>query len=174
MTAIRAKHLCLEAALEYLAMGWSPIPICPPDHEGCPKPHVNTCKRPGKQPLIEWKTYQERLPSEREVRLLFSRYPSCNVGIILGSVSRLIGIDADGPEALNLLRELSCDLETPTLEFTTPSGGKRFLFETPKGIIVPKRRFDRGDSHLIILGEGTYTVMPPSVHPNGDKYQWPQ
>src|SRR5437763_16741437 len=109
MKTIRA-YPCLDAALEYLAMGWAPLPLCHPDHDNCTPQHVKSCKRPGKQPLIEWKTYQERLPTEREVRLLFSRFPGCNVGIVLGSVSRLVGVDIDGPDAEALFARIAGDL----------------------------------------------------------------
>ena len=52
----------------------------------------------------------------------------------------------------------------------TDSGGRRLLYRIPPGVIVPKRRFDREGSHVIILGEGSYTVMPPSVHASGEVY----
>jgi hypothetical protein len=98
---------CLAAALEYLARGWSAIPLCPPDHAGCSPAHVAGCKSAGKAPLWPWKTYQERLPSERELRIYWSRNIHCNVGVVLGSVSGLVGVDADGPDADAILRELS-------------------------------------------------------------------
>ena len=170
MNPVRASP-CLDAALEYLAHGWAPIPLCPPQHEGCAPGHVANCQNPGKRPLIEWQTYQQRLPTEREVRLLFARYPGCNVGIVLGAVSRLVGVDIDGPEAEALFRELAGPLHPATFEFRTPGGGRRLLYEKPEGILISQRRFERGSSHVLILGEGTYTVMPPSTHPNGETYQ---
>jgi hypothetical protein len=52
-SATLKSNSCREAALEYLAMGWSPIPLCPHDHkttgkEGLPKGHADKCKSPGK------------------------------------------------------------------------------------------------------------------------------
>jgi hypothetical protein len=164
---------CLAAALEYLARGWSAIPLCPPDHAGCSPAHVAGCKSAGKAPMWPWKTYQERLPSERELRIYWSRNIHCNVGVVLGSVSGLVGIDADGPDADAILRELSFGDLPPTASFNTPGGGRRLLYQIPKGVVIPKRRYDRGASHVIILGEGSQTVMPPSVHASGKEYQWP-
>jgi hypothetical protein len=118
---------CLAAALEYLARGWSAIPLCPPDHDGVGVQHEEHCKKAGKTPLFPWKTYQERLPSERELRVYWNRCPRANVGVILGRVSRLVGLDIDGPDAEELLRELSAGDVPPTLAFKTPGGGRRLL-----------------------------------------------
>jgi len=170
MNLVRASP-CLDAALEYLAHGWAPIPLCPPHHHDCAPGHILNCQSPGRQPLIEWQMYQKRRPSEREVRLLFARYPGCNVGIVLGTVSRLVGVDIDGPEGEAFFTELAGSLVPVTFEFHTPGGGRRLLFEQPEGILIPQQRFECGGSHVLILGEGTYTVMPPSTHPNGETYR---
>jgi hypothetical protein len=172
MQTVCANAVCLEAALEYLSHGWAAIPLCSPNHQDAPPAHVRECTRPGKGPLICWKTYQERLPTERELRIYFNRWPSANVGVVLGRVSQLIGVDIDGLAAETLWRELAGDLagEEAAWSFPTPGGGRRLLFRIPPGVIVPRRRFDRDGSHVIILGEGSYTVMPPSVHPSGEVY----
>jgi hypothetical protein len=105
------------------------------------------------------------------LELYWNRWPRANVGIVLGRVSRLIGLDIDGPEAFDLLKEILPQKLPTTLEFKTPGGGKRLLFTIPPTLVVPKKRWDRGSSHLIVLGEGSYTVMPPSIHANGKVYQ---
>ncbi len=93
------KPLCLDAALEYLRRGWSSFPLCPRDHVGVGKEHAKLCDSPGKVPLLNWKPYQSRLPQEAELQLLFRRHPNANVGVALGQVSGLVGIDVDGPAA---------------------------------------------------------------------------
>jgi hypothetical protein len=57
---------CLEAALDYLHRGWSPIPLCPHDHQsaGLPQAHQTECQSPGKAPLFPWKPFQENPPKE--------------------------------------------------------------------------------------------------------------
>jgi hypothetical protein len=172
MAAVRTQPDTLEAALEYLARGWSVIPLCCPlHHEDYGPSHAKACSRIGKQPLIPWTTYQERLPRPNEIKLLWKRWEHVNVGVVLGKVSSLIGVDIDGPEAEDLWEEHNGPLEEPTFGFTTPGGGRRLVYALPRGLTVPKRRFDRGGSHLIILGEGSYSVMPPSIHPNGETYR---
>ena len=164
---------CLDAALEYRARGWSVMPLCPPDHHRCSETHVHSCAAPGKRPLCNWRELQARLPRESELILWWTRWPTANVALILGSLSRLVGFDIDGPESEDLLLERFPGVAwEPTLEFKTPGGGRRILYATPPGLVVPRRRWDRGLSHVILLGEGSYSVMPPSVHPLGVPYQW--
>jgi hypothetical protein len=157
--------------LDYLSRGWSALPLCPPDHAGLAADHAERCGSPGKCPLGAWKRFQERLPSPKALRDVWGRFPNCNVGIVLGAVSRLVGLDVDGPQAEAVLRELSAGDLPLTLSFPTPGGGLRLLYALPEGVVVPRRRFDQGGSHLIVLGEGTLTVMPPSVHKSGKVYE---
>src|SRR3954454_18924017 len=93
---LKPVNALLAAALSYLGRGWSVIPLCPPDHKLNLSEHKRTCKRPGKAPIGEWEQYQETLPRERDLRLAWTRHPSCNIGVCLGPVSGLIGLDIDG------------------------------------------------------------------------------
>jgi archaellum biogenesis ATPase FlaH len=166
-------HKTLDAALAYLQRGWSVIPLCPPTHEGCNTPHLNSCKNPGKGPLVPWTTYQKRTPSENEVKLLFRRNYECNVGIVMGQVSNLVGLDIDGPDAPDLLQQISQGDLPDTLSFKTPGGGQRLLYSLPENTTVKKEKHTHLTSHLLILGEGSYTVAPPSIHTTGRKYPEP-
>ncbi len=112
---------CLAAALDYLQRGWSPIPLY------------------GKKPAEAWDHWQERRPSEDDLRTAWSRHPGANVGICLGPVSGPIALDIDGLEALELAEELfGAEGLSPTLEFPTPGGGLRLLYSVPPG--CPARR----------------------------------
>lgn len=163
---------CLDAALTYLARGWCPIPLCPPDHAGCPEEHAALCPRPGEEPVVPWQAYQERLPRPTELHLFWTRNPHCNVGVVLGRVSRLVAFDLDGPEADDLLARLLPEPLPPTLALRTPAGVRRLFFAVPPTLVVPPRRFDGPGCHVVVLGEGTHAALPPSVHPNGATYSW--
>jgi hypothetical protein len=162
---------CLSAGLEYLARGWSALWLCPPDHVGVHPRHLNICTRPGKQPLGRWKHCQQRRLSSEQLARWAALCPAGNVGIVLGRVSELAGLDIDGPEAEQILQEISGGDVPLTLSFPTPGRGLRLLYSLPEGVKVPKRRFDRGESHVIVLGEGSLTVMPPSRHKCGQVYE---
>jgi hypothetical protein len=120
---------CLAAALDYLRRGWSPLCLCPPDHLGVGKAH--RCTSPGKRPLTDWKAYQDRPPTEQEVRVWWRRHPNANVGLALGPVSGMIGIGVDGEEGETVLAELSAGELPLTWEFRTGQG-RRLFYAIPR------------------------------------------
>lgn len=165
---------CLEAALEYLQMGWSVIPVCPPGHEGVSPIHVQECKKRGKTCTIRWHEYQKRLPRASEVRTWWEWNPQHNVGIILGKVSGVVAIDVDGgDEGLDVLEQISGGrLIGEDIQFKTPGGGLRLLYRIPPGVTVHTKEVIQGKGRVELLGEGHQTVMPPSLHLNGGRYEW--
>jgi hypothetical protein len=163
---------CLDAALAYLARGWCPIPLCPPDHAGCSAEHVALCPHPGAEPAVPWQAYRERLPRPGELQLFWTRNPHCNVGVVLGRVSHLVAIDVEGPEADDLLARLLPEALPPTLGLRTPEGVRRLFFATPPGLVVPSGRFDGPGCSVAVLGEGSYAALPPSVYPSGAILSW--
>jgi hypothetical protein len=163
---------CLEAALAYLARGWSAIPLCPPDHAGCSAEHIARCPRPGQQPVVPFQAYRRRRPRPTELRLFWTRNPQCNVGIILGRASRLIAVEIEGPEADDLLVRVFRKPLPPTLSIRTPDGVRRLFFTIAPAQVIPRRRFDGPACYALVLGEGTPIVMPPSVHRSGATCTW--
>lgn len=164
---------CLAAALDYLERGWSVLPLCPPDHQGVSGQHEQICRHPGKVPLGSWKEYTQRLPRPAELKLWWNRWRNANVGLALGPVSGLVGLDLDGSagEAIleNLLSAAGGTLP-PTLEFVTPGGGRRLLFAHNDPL--PNEEYHLGDGELRVLAQGRQTVMPPSLHHSGGVYAW--
>jgi hypothetical protein len=163
---------CLDAALAYLARGWAAIPLCPPDHAGCPEEHVAHCPNPGAEPVIPWQAYRERLPRRMELQLFWTRNPHCNVGIVLGRVSKLVAFDLEGPEADDLLAQLLPEPLPPTLTLRSPSGERRLFFAIPPTLVVASGRFDGPGCHVVVRGEGTHVALPPSAHRNGGIFSW--
>lgn len=100
-----------------------------------------------------------------------------NIGLVLGTGSRIIGIDIDGSLALEMLQEL-CDGDTPeTWMFKTPGNevGRRLLFRVPDNVEkVSKwvKTLEGEHSEIAFLGDGQQTILPPSIHPNGKPYKW--
>lgn len=174
MTA-KPQPPCLQAALEYLARGWSALALCPPDHSGwLPPGHKEKCtgNSVGKSPIHGWKVYFEgRLPTEKELRTFFNRNPAANVGVAMGPVSGLLSLDVDGDEGEQVLRDLSAGDVPATLEFRT-SQGRRLLYAWPAGLSLPNKQYDLGDGEVRVLCKGRQTAMPPSVHWTGYVYEW--
>src|SRR5262249_5328903 len=108
----------------------------------------------------------------QEVERWWNRWPKANVGVALGPVSRLIGLDIDGPEGEAKLLELSRGDLPPTLEFITGQG-RRLLYALPHGHPCRTIPFRAEDGEpLKVLAHGSQTVMPPSMHRSGAEYAW--
>jgi hypothetical protein len=164
---------CLAAALLYLARGWSVVPLCPPDHVGVGREHGRKCQSPGKVPLVLWDEYQVRPPTEAEVRAWWRRWPNANVGIVLGPVSGMVGLDIDGVGGEELLGRLAAGGIPDTLAFRTPGGGRRLLFRIEIGtLFAPGYQGLAKKEEVRLLAHGTQTVAPPSRHPAGGLYEW--
>ena len=165
MERLESGRRCLAAALEYAKLGWSVIPLCNPWHISL-RGHANgknACKSPGRSPIVPWKHLQHRPATEEEIREWWRRMPLSNVGVILGEVSGIIGIDIDSKESLERLRERVKGDLPPTVEFTTPSGGYRYLYRIPKGFKCRTTVAERSHQGIRFLGNGSFTVMPPSM-----------
>lgn len=149
----------LESALNYLKRGWSVIPV--------QLMFENGREKASKKPLIRWRDYSKRLPTEDEVRSWWSTYPNAGVGIVTGSVSGVIVVDLDiGYSEANL-----ASLDIPkTLTINTPTGGKHFYLRTTRNNIKSIADLFRDDSHIDVRGEGGFVVAPPSTYPDGRPY----
>jgi hypothetical protein len=170
--ALASGKACLEAAMDYLARGWSVVPCCEPDHIGL-RQHAKTCTSAGKTPLVCWTEYKHRLAKPAEVEGWWRRWPMANVGVLLGRVSRLVAIDVDGPGAEELLLKLCGGTLPVTLEFTTPRPGRRLLFQIPDDLELAINNMKGDDgTELKFMGEGSMTIMPPSRHKSLRPYLW--
>lgn len=164
---------CHEAARQYLARGWSATAFCPPDHLGAGRSHCFVCSTPGKVPLYAWKQLQEQRLPLWHLDHLFKAHPNANVGVVLGPVSKLIGIDVDGEGGKQMLIDLSHGNLPRTLCFSTGKGW-RLLYALAEGEKPPANRKLESPQggRLEVLSRGLCTVMPPSRHPDGLLYEW--
>jgi hypothetical protein len=139
------------------------------------KGHAKGCGSPGKRPWHRWKDLQEQLPTEDEVRGWWRRLPGSNVGVALGPVSGVVRLDVDGPGGEKLLQEWSGGDLPPTLEFTSgrPNGGRGLLYAIPPGVVFQTTTHAPVDKQeLRFQAKGAQTVLPPSRHPDGPRYEW--
>ena len=145
-----------SAALDYLARGWSVIPV----------------RRNDKRPIIRWQEYQGRRASMEEAAVWFRRWPEANLAIVTGAVSALVVLDIDpahgGAQSLERWQARHGVLP-PTVEALTGGGGRHLYFSHP-GAACPNRvGLWPG---LDLRGDGGYVVAPPSVHPSARPYRW--
>jgi putative DNA primase/helicase len=170
---------CLDAAFAYLKLGWAPLALCPPDHVGVAnvnKKHSRECDHPGKVPWFAWKGFQDRPPTEAEVRGWWRQLPNSNVGIALGPVSGLVRVDVEGEAGEVRLAELSNGNLPPTLEFASgreDGTGRGLLYRIPEGVPLRTSYESHGKKQeLRFQAKGAQTVLPPSRHKDGNLYAW--
>lgn len=163
MSAHDLSPLPAEAALRLLGLGLSVIPIHSPR---MPLPKNKEPESAGKSPLIAWKPYQKRLPTEAEIRAWWAQWPGANVGVITGAISGVIVVDVDGPEGQQTLRQLN---PVPVTWRSTTGRGEHVWFKHP-GFEV--KNFAKKAPGLDFRGDGGYVVAPGSRHSNGGEYRW--
>ena len=141
------KQQLKEAAIDYLEHGWSVIPL------------------QGKRPTLAWKEYQTRMATKEEIEAWFVDESVTGVGIVTGSISKLIELDID--------RGSSYPTETlpETASVITGDGGFHYYFEYHSEEHVKNKVSIYSSTD--IRAEGGYVVAPPSLHPEtGEYYRW--
>ena len=144
---------CLDYALAYLNLGWSPVPIV----------------TASKLPYIKWKKYQTVLPTENEIKAWWKRYPQAGVGIITGATSKIISIDFDGIDSIKRFIAQFGDRPT-TLSFRSREGHEQDIYRYPSGYEISSTAKFLDDIH--IRANGGLFVAPPTLHKSGSQYQW--
>jgi hypothetical protein len=144
------------AAVDYLARGWSVLPVRARD----------------KRPLIAWELLQMTRPSVNELVEWFRQWPDANIGIVTGEISNLVVVDVDpkhgGDDSIERLQQ-RFDRLPPTVESKTGGGGRHLYFAHPGFPLRNRAGLAQG---IDLRGDGGYVVAPPSVHPTGRRYVW--
>lgn len=142
-------------AQAYAQRGWQSFPLKPKE----------------KTPFLKWADVATC--DEKMITGWFDNYPDANIGIACGSRSGIVVLDVDaghgGYESLTKLIQTHGALpETPVSK--TGSGGEHIFFKHP-GVEIRNSAGKLGPG-LDIRGDGGYVVAPPSLHPNGNTYEW--
>jgi len=140
-----------DFAISYLNSNLSIIPINPRS----------------KNPTINWKEYQERIPSKDEVEHWFKDNTDTNIAIVTGTISNnLVVIDFDNIDIYQDWINSHKEIDESTWIVKTGKGYHVYLRLTGK---VPRKfKFNGGD----VQGNGAYVLGPPSVHPDGELYNF--
>jgi replicative DNA helicase len=140
----------------------SQLPVPQPDDEIIEKAMINQCK----VPLVPWKEYQNRRPTEAEVRDWFTKWPDANIAIVTGKISNLVVFDLDSKNAVQYAQE----------QGGFPATAKA---KTGKGyhLYMQHPGFEIGNSvnknlDIDIRADGGYVAAPPSIHGSGRLYVW--
>ena len=148
-----------DAAQHYALQGLAVFPLRPNDKRPLTK---NGCK--------------DATTDVLQVNTWWTRWPNANIGIATGRKSGgLVVIDVDidddkGEDGGAYLRKYERQNgELPdTARSITGRGGMHILYRTDKEV----KNSANPNVGIDIRGEGGYIVAPPSVHPNGNCYEW--
>lgn len=161
----------LEAALGYARLGWSVIPIHSIREGGGCSCRDAMCASAGKHPVGKWKRRQTDRMTEPELVDQWTRTPWANVGIVTGSISKLVVLDIDDPKKLegqtDLLHAIT-GLNTPVAVTGRDGGGFHIYLSYSED--RPLRNF--AGEGIDGRGDGGYVVAPPSNHKSGKSYAW--
>lgn len=150
-----------EWALYYSDMGLAVFPLLPRDKRPATE---NGCKAAttDKHKISDW----------------WDKHPDSNIGIATGSISGglvVIDLDVDENKGINgyeVFKEWQQENgELPeSWQSITGRGGYHLFY---RDSAVNHNRVGLYDG-IDIRGEGGYIVAPPSIHPNGRRYEWEQ
>ena len=141
------------AALYYASRGWAVFPLVPRD----------------KIPLIGKKQggngLHDATSDVDQITQWWTETPEANIGLVTGNASGLVVVDVDGENGEAALAQYGTLPET--VESRTGKG--RHLLFTAQDV---RNSAGKLGPQLDVRGEGGYIVAPPSIHPNGHRYQW--
>lgn len=147
---------CYFAAVEARKLGFSPIPLYD-----------------GKFPAMKWKPFMEWPMSLRKLQKVWT--PNAGLGLVMcaGSTDaarNTISLDYD--DVMDAYEEHRSILPANAVMRSgrESGGGRRVFLRVPEPIHTASH--PQLGNGLKLLGRGSQTVLPPSLHPSGALYQW--
>jgi hypothetical protein len=123
------------------------------------------------------KRYFDQPPTERAVRRWFTKYHDHSIAVLLGDVSDgLVVRDFDDMDAYERWAKREPGLAATLPTVATPRPGRHVFCTTTVADVY--REFDgtkiikHGDGEGELRAGDGYVLLPPSVHPSGQRYEW--
>jgi hypothetical protein len=131
--------------------------------------HVFPCKPRNKEPTTGH-GFKDATVDPATIERWWTAAPENNLAVACGAVSNVFVLDIDGSDGEFELRKLEAAHGTlpPTVESITAKGRHIFFRHPGRPITSTVRKFCGVD----IRADGSYVVVPPSIHPSGRPYQW--
>jgi hypothetical protein len=169
VTLTSEAEVHLYAAIEYARLGLSVLPVWPMRDGRCAC-GVSNDHSAGKHPIgrLVPRGCRDASADIETLKRWWGEIGDANIGIASGAVSRIVVLDADGPEGKASLFGLGTSALTWLAE--TGGGGVHQFFRHPGTLHIPSRSGVL--PHLDVRADGGYIVAPPSVHSSGSAYRW--
>lgn len=139
---------------EYIGSGWNILPVKPDE------------KRPY---MTNWLQYTKSKPPKEKVKEWFLALSGAGVGVVTGRVSNMVVLDVESycPTPIEKLLEMY-----PTQMYSrTGSGGYHLFYQYPMSMPKVSNRV-RLMEGVDLRADGGFIVLPPTLHPSGNRYQW--
>lgn len=111
-----------------------------------------------KKPLVRWKDFQSRFPTEQEVSDWEKKFPEAGIGCPTGPFSKLFVIDIDGDKGMQTQAKLGYPLP-PTRISKTPRG-YHYFFKWDSRMEKYITTISDIQPGIDIRGKGGYVVVP--------------
>lgn len=141
---------------DYIHSGWSILPVKPEE------------KRPY---MTNWLQYTRTRAPKEMVENWFNNLSGAGVGAVTGKISNIVVLDVES-WCKTPIEELLKKFPTQMIS-KSGSGGYHLFYQYPVGRNKISNRvgiFDGAD----LRADGGFIVLPPTVHPNGMRYEWVQ
>jgi hypothetical protein len=147
----------VELAVGYAQLGW----------------RVHPCRPREKLPLLkDWPA--KATTDAPTIWAWWQQWPDANVSVATGPESGLLVLDVDGDLGEAALARLERK-HGPLPDFAplqmTGGGGWQVLFDWPEDRII-RNSVGRLGPKLDIKATGGACLLPPSIHPSGQRYRW--
>lgn len=154
------KSKLATAAVEYINIGVLIVPL-----------------KPKSKRQFGYDCFREPLRTEQEVVEVWNHFPTANIAALTScKYNNWIIIDVDmkfGVSGVDSLKKIIMDngLNIPeTCVAKTGTGGFHYYFKNVSG---EKIKSSNGKILGIdVRANGAYVVLPPSIHKNGNEYEW--
>ena len=144
----------IDEIMGYVDNGWSILPVKPEE------------KRPF---MTNWLQYTKTKASKVMVSNWFNSLSGAGVGAVTGRISNIVVLDVES-YCPTPIEELLKKYPTQMMS-RTGSGGYHLFYQYPTNVYKVSNRvkiFEGAD----LRADGGFIVLPPTIHPNGNRYEW--
>ena len=148
--------MIIDEVKNYVDSGWSILPVKPEE------------KRPF---MTNWLQYTKTRAPLSMVENWFRTLSGAGVGAVTGKISNIVVLDVEN-WCKTPIEELLKKYPTQ-LVAKSGSGGWHLYYQYPTNVTKVSNRvgiFEGAD----LRADGGFIVLPPTKHPNGNKYEWVQ
>jgi hypothetical protein len=123
-----------------------------------------------KRAAFAWKTFQQRRPTDEELKRWFQGRRQRNIGVVCGEVSgNLLVLDFDRPELFDFWYNY---YDVPRSAMVLTGKGAHVYVRLDGEPVNNGKFYVQGQHAGELRYNGGYVVAPPSIHPSGAPYAW--